>query len=523
MKHTNILNCIAALAVMISCEPAQEQEALKADFTVDTETALVGEVVTFTDVSTGAPTRWNWTFPGAETETSILTRPEIRWMEAGTYTITLKVANKNGEDEIVKSDLITINYHSSVTADFSFDKTQLFDSETISFTNLSKGFPNSIKWTFTPDNGSPVTSTEENPVMKLLPGVYSVKLEVSNPVAKDEKEVKDAFTVLDQYAVLSSFEAANATTYEGGSVKFTATSTGNVGGYQWTFEGGTPATSTEANPVVKYNSSGKFKVTLKTYNDKYENICEKADLISVLPDFNRSMVFLLPLDGNNKDFGPNGINPQQYSMGGYEPSFEAGHNGDQSFCMKFPGGTKGKTYSVILWTADEQLDKVYPQGSDMTLCMWFKIGAVSANNAFFAQGDCPGADPGGINNQIWARLQTGNVLRLTSEKTNSGSGKTLQPSNAKFTDGTWHHLAFTYYVGSDGKRTECIYLDGEQAIAPASFANLDTKTIPLCIGANLRLTNGAWAPENMFGGCMDDIVLYKSGLTAEQIKQLANL
>jgi PKD repeat protein len=38
--------------------------------------------------------------------------------------------------------------------------------------------------------------------------------------------------------------------------------------YKWTFSGGNPATSTDANPVVTYNSIGKFDVTLEVMNPK---------------------------------------------------------------------------------------------------------------------------------------------------------------------------------------------------------------------------------------------------------------
>lgn len=49
---------------------------------------------------------------------------------------------------------------------------------------------------------------------------------------------------------------------EGESVHFLDMSTGNVTSWNWTFEGGTPATSTEQNPVITYNKTGSYAVTL---------------------------------------------------------------------------------------------------------------------------------------------------------------------------------------------------------------------------------------------------------------------
>ncbi len=49
----------------------------------------------------------------------------------------------------------------------------------------------------------------------------------------------------------------------GGEVEYEDLSTGNPTSWLWTFEGGTPATSTEQNPTVKYETEGIYDVTLK--------------------------------------------------------------------------------------------------------------------------------------------------------------------------------------------------------------------------------------------------------------------
>jgi len=46
-------------------------------------------------------------------------------------------------------------------------------------------------------------------------------------------------------------------------VSYTDQSSGNITSWNWTFEGGDPATSTEQNPVVTYNEIGSFDVTLE--------------------------------------------------------------------------------------------------------------------------------------------------------------------------------------------------------------------------------------------------------------------
>ena len=300
--------------MMTSCV-TETPVALSAAFESDVTTALIGEEVTFDDMSIGSPSRWEWTFEGGEPATSNLSQPKVKYMSPGTYTVSLRISNKDDESEIVKTDFITVNYHSEVTADFSISSTQVFDDEKVTLTNLSKGYPETVKWTITPKTGNPIILTEDSPSQLFPVGEYSVKLEVSNPLDSDTKEMTDAFKVLDRYAVIAEISADNTTTYAGGKVNFKDASTGNAQFWSWTFEGGNPATSDEQNPVVTYENEGSYKVSLKTYNDKYESVKEIDGYIHVLPSMD--MVFLLPFDGSVTDFGPNNLTPALYSMGGY--------------------------------------------------------------------------------------------------------------------------------------------------------------------------------------------------------------
>lgn len=67
-------------------------------------------------------------------------------------------------------------------------------------------------------------------------------------------------------APITDFVANDVTVNEGQTVTFTDMSTNNPTSWQWTFEGGTPETSTEQNPTVTYNTAGTYNVTLVTQN-----------------------------------------------------------------------------------------------------------------------------------------------------------------------------------------------------------------------------------------------------------------
>ncbi|MCC5922721.1 MAG: S8 family serine peptidase [Crocinitomicaceae bacterium] len=63
-----------------------------------------------------------------------------------------------------------------------------------------------------------------------------------------------------------NYSASNTTICEGGSVTFTDQSTAGITSRLWTFQGGTPATSTAANPTVTYANAGNYNVTLEVTN-----------------------------------------------------------------------------------------------------------------------------------------------------------------------------------------------------------------------------------------------------------------
>jgi PKD repeat protein len=63
-------------------------------------------VVQFTDLSTGDPTSWSWTFGDGGTSTS--QNPGHTYSTAGTYTVVLIAANAQGSDTATKTGYITV-------------------------------------------------------------------------------------------------------------------------------------------------------------------------------------------------------------------------------------------------------------------------------------------------------------------------------------------------------------------------------------------------------------------------------
>ena len=82
--------------------------------------------------------------------------------------------------------------------------------------------------------------------------------------------------------ITANFSASVTEVCEGKDVQFTDASSDNVTEWLWTFEGGTPATSTEQNPVVIYNTPGTYDVTLEVTAGAGSNQVVYEDLITVI-------------------------------------------------------------------------------------------------------------------------------------------------------------------------------------------------------------------------------------------------
>ncbi len=82
-----------------------------ADFSADNTTPCIGATVNFTDMSSGVPTSWAWTFsPNTVTYTggtsATSQNPKVIFNAAGAYTVTLVATNGSGSNTMTKTAYI---------------------------------------------------------------------------------------------------------------------------------------------------------------------------------------------------------------------------------------------------------------------------------------------------------------------------------------------------------------------------------------------------------------------------------
>lgn len=158
-----------------------------ADFSASETIVPAGCPVTFTDLSTGIPFDWFWSFPGSNTPSSNLRNPgNITWSEPGTYSVSLTVSNPAGTSTELKSGYIIVSDTILPLPEFSADK-RVFcsgDNAVVRFSDASMYCPIEWHWTIEPDDYIFVNGTDagsRNPeVLFNSPGNYSITLETSN-------------------------------------------------------------------------------------------------------------------------------------------------------------------------------------------------------------------------------------------------------------------------------------------------------------------------------------------------------
>ncbi|HOZ52433.1 MAG TPA: choice-of-anchor J domain-containing protein, partial [Chitinophagaceae bacterium] len=132
--------------------------------------------------------------------------------------------------------------------------------------------------------------------------------------------------------VNANFSADKTSPCLGTPVQFSDLSTGNVVSRSWSFPGGTPSTSTATNPIVSYNTSGNFNVTL-TVSDGVNTSTKTMN--NYISTFGASLPFAEGFEGI--DFPPTGWKNIDNSTAGvaWAKSMSAGGFGLSSSSMMF--------------------------------------------------------------------------------------------------------------------------------------------------------------------------------------------
>ncbi|MCB0380341.1 MAG: gliding motility-associated C-terminal domain-containing protein, partial [Flavobacteriales bacterium] len=188
---------------------------------------------------------------------------------AGSFVVTYTTA---GPCPASQTFNVTINSCTAPlpVANFSASQTNICIGDCISFTDLSNssatGGITAWSWTFT--GATPSTFNAQTPtnICYNTAGTYQVVLTVTDANGVDTETKTAYITVASCTTPITNFSVSDSTICSGSCVNFTDLSTGATS-WQWSFQNGTPPTSSAQNPTnICFDVSGTHEIKLVTSN-----------------------------------------------------------------------------------------------------------------------------------------------------------------------------------------------------------------------------------------------------------------
>lgn len=270
------------------------------DFTLSDTTCTIGDMISV--VSTVNPFNTDsvlWTAPEAGMVNYCIEKPTFVFNKKGELSITKTVVTKTGEKQST-TKTINVSGLAIPEPDFKASKDTVLTGERVSFENRTNLAYTSYNWSLVGSN-SEVQKNVNAATTYNLPGEYTVTLTATN--LSGQKSVSKKI-IVQKSAPKAEFESVNTLIVKDDNVKFSNKSLFSPETYKWEFEGGSPSVSTEKDPTITYNHSGKFRVKLTAKNEKGESVIEKNNYIIVL---NENPGNALAFDGNDDYLIINGL------------------------------------------------------------------------------------------------------------------------------------------------------------------------------------------------------------------------
>lgn len=286
--------------------------------------------VTFINQSNNA-LEYEWTFPGGTPGSSVEVNPTVVYSMPGIYIVQLNAINESGANSLVAESYIEILAPPSGSFSYSNEELNVVFEATAQ--NVNTYF-----WDFGDGNNSNLQSPTHTYNSN---GTYEVLLRLENEC--------DTIILTDSVSVMRALPTALFTSESDLSgcaplaVSFINQST-DADSFRWMFEGGSPPSSEEANPMVVYDTPGLFPVELIAINETGEDQLIISGFVEVL-----GLPFAL-------------INVQ---LEGLEASFEADGEAVDSYFWNFGDGNTSQeqnpmhtydqegTYTVELTVSNE--------------------------------------------------------------------------------------------------------------------------------------------------------------------------
>lgn len=220
---------------------------------------------------------------GSPVTNTLLSGSYIKWNSFDVKDLLTSGSNAFGYTAVGTSfkmctAALTVKYTAPTAA---FSGTPLSGNAplTVAFTDESTGAPTSWAWDF--DNDGTTDSTDQNPsYIYTTPGIYIVKLTVSNAIGSDD-ETKTNYITVNTPAPVADFTYTPSSGAAPLTVEFTSTSSGEINSYAWDFDNDGDIDSTDQNPSYTYSTAATYSVKLTVTGPGGSDEEIKSNIISV--------------------------------------------------------------------------------------------------------------------------------------------------------------------------------------------------------------------------------------------------
>ena len=196
-------------------------------------------------------------------------------------------------------------------ANFSASQTNICEGNCINFIDLSTSSATGgiTAWSWTFNGGTPSTSNQQNPtnVCFAAAGTYTISLTVTDANGSDDSTMTAYITVTNCTTPTAGFSISDNEICAGECIDFTDMSTAATS-WLWTFNGGSPSTSTDQNPTnICFGTDGVYSIELIASNSFGSDTITDTVTVHPTPIVNAGSNVTITL-GNNTILNATGSN-----------------------------------------------------------------------------------------------------------------------------------------------------------------------------------------------------------------------
>lgn len=270
----------------------------QATFTASVTSGCAPLEITFNGMGSSNALTYAWSFPGGQPAFSNQSAPTVTYSTAGVYDVRLIVGNASGLDTLQMTQLVRVS--SLPTALFSAQPAGGFS---YTFNNNSQN-ADSYSWNF--GDGTTGTSVQAAHTYA-MPGFYTVTLTAVNGCGSAQYMLNLMVGQLPLAAFGQSVTEGCAPMV----VQYNDQSTGVYTTRQWSFPGGSPATSTLPSQLVIYSMPGTYGATLQLGGPLGSATITRSNAVTAYPY--PEPAFTFSVQGNTVTFFNNSVNASSYS------------------------------------------------------------------------------------------------------------------------------------------------------------------------------------------------------------------